>query len=63
MRLHQLINTSAEPEPSHSIATSSQATEGAPCQPLRVKRRLIMSKSMIGMTKLRKKLRQQRKRS
>jgi hypothetical protein len=27
MRLHQPINTSAEAEPSHSIATSSQATE------------------------------------
>jgi hypothetical protein len=34
MRLHQPINTSTEAEPSHSIATSSQATEGAPRQPL-----------------------------
>jgi hypothetical protein len=34
MRLHQPINTSTEVEPSHSTATSSQATEGAPRQPL-----------------------------
>jgi hypothetical protein len=34
MCLHQPINTSTEVEPSHSIATSSQATEGALCQPL-----------------------------
>jgi hypothetical protein len=27
MRLHQPMNTSAEAEPSHSIATSSQGTE------------------------------------
>jgi hypothetical protein len=34
MPLHQPINTSTEAEPSHSIATSSQATTGAPRQPL-----------------------------
>jgi hypothetical protein len=34
MCLHQPINTSTEAEPSHTIATSSQANEGAPCQPL-----------------------------
>jgi hypothetical protein len=34
MRLHQPINTSTEAEPSHNITTSSQATEGAPHQPL-----------------------------
>jgi hypothetical protein len=34
MHLHQPNNTSTEVEPSHSIATSSQATEGAPRQPL-----------------------------
>jgi hypothetical protein len=33
MRLHQPINTSTEMEPSHSTATSSQATIGAPHQP------------------------------
>jgi hypothetical protein len=35
MRLHQPINKSTKVEPSHSIATSSQANEGAPPQPLR----------------------------
>jgi hypothetical protein len=34
MRLHQPINTSIEVEPSHNTATSSQATTGAPRQPL-----------------------------
>jgi hypothetical protein len=34
MRLHQPINTSIEEEPTHNIASSSQATEGAPRQPL-----------------------------
>jgi hypothetical protein len=34
MRLYQPINTSIEEEPTHSITTSGQATEGAPCQPL-----------------------------
>jgi hypothetical protein len=34
MPLHQPINTSTEAEPSHDIATSSQATTGAPRQPL-----------------------------
>jgi hypothetical protein len=34
MCLRQPINTSTEAEPSHRIATSSQATEGAPRQPL-----------------------------
>jgi hypothetical protein len=34
MCLHQPINTSNEVEPSHNITTSSQAAEGAPCQPL-----------------------------
>jgi hypothetical protein len=34
MPLHQPINTSTEAEPSHSISTSSQATTGAPRQPL-----------------------------
>jgi hypothetical protein len=34
MHLHQPIDTSTKPEPSHSIGTSSQATKGAPRQPL-----------------------------
>jgi hypothetical protein len=34
MRLHQPINTSTEAKPSYSFATSSQATGGAPHQPL-----------------------------
>jgi hypothetical protein len=64
MRLHQPINTSTEAEPSHSIATSSQAIKGAPhASHFRGKRRLITSKSMIGMMKLKKKQQQQRKRS
>jgi hypothetical protein len=33
MHLHQPMNTSVEAEPSHSIATSSQATEWDLCQP------------------------------
>jgi hypothetical protein len=33
MHLHQPMNTSAEAQPSHSIATSSQGTERDLCQP------------------------------
>jgi hypothetical protein len=33
MCLHQPVNTSANAEPSHNIATSSQATERDLCQP------------------------------
>jgi hypothetical protein len=34
VHLYQPINTSTEAESSHNTATSSQATIGAPCQPL-----------------------------
>jgi hypothetical protein len=63
MHLHQPINTSTEAEPSHDIATSSQAARGAPCQPLPQEEEPDHVQIDDWDDKLKKKQQQQRKRS